>query len=280
MSALAQVDLGQGLETAWENIVSFVPLLAAFLVILLIGYLVAKALSKALNAVLERVGFDRAVERGGVGRVMERSKYDASDLLAKLVFYAVMLFVLQMAFGVFGENPISDLLFAVISFLPRVFVAILIVVVAAAVGAAVRDLVRAALGELSYGNALANAASIAIVAVGVFAALNQLQIAPAVVNGLFYAILAIIAGSAIIAVGGGGVEPMRRKWQDVMARAESEVPHIRAAQARGAEDEDAQAGDRPGGARPQPVDPAATHGGSRSATRTEATGPHRSDGRR
>ena len=45
-----------------------------------------------------------------------------------MVFYALFLIVLQMAFGVFGNNPISDLLEGVIAYLPRVIVAIVIIV--------------------------------------------------------------------------------------------------------------------------------------------------------
>ncbi len=57
-------------------------------------------------------------------------------------------------------------------------------------------------------------AGAAILTVGVFAALNQLQVAPAIVTGLFYAILAIVVGSAVIAIGGGGVKPMQQAKND------------------------------------------------------------------
>jgi Mechanosensitive ion channel, conserved TM helix len=67
-------------------VVSFVPKLLRFLVILLVGWLIAKALRKAVNAILERVGFDRPVERGGIGRALASSKYHASDLVATLVY--------------------------------------------------------------------------------------------------------------------------------------------------------------------------------------------------
>lgn len=118
------------LATALNSIATFVPQLVLFVVILLIGVLVAKVLSKAVNKVLERVGFDRAIERGGIGKALQKSTYDPSDVLAKLVYYAVMLFTLQLAFSAFGPNPISDLLTAIIAFLPQVFVAIIIIVVA------------------------------------------------------------------------------------------------------------------------------------------------------
>ena len=146
----------------------------------------AKAIGNALDKVLERAGFDRAVERGGVKRALERTKYDASGILGKLVFYLLFLFVLQLAFGVFGPNPISDMLEAVIAYIPRVIAAILIIVVASAIAAAVREMVDAALGNLGYGRVLANVAGAAVLTVGIFAALSQLEIAPAILNAVFY----------------------------------------------------------------------------------------------
>lgn len=224
---LAQTSIGDQFTEVLGDVVAFLPKFLAFLAILIIGYFVAKALERVLNAVLERVGFDRAVERGGVKRALDRSQYDASDLLAKIAFYAVMLFVLQLAFGVFGPNPISELIQGVISFLPKVFAAILIIVVASAIAAAVRDVVSASLGGLSYGKGLGNAAGIVILAIGIFAALNQIEIAPAIVNGLFYALLAIVAGSAIVAIGGSGIVPLRSYWEQALDRLDEESSRLR-----------------------------------------------------
>jgi hypothetical protein len=211
-----------GLGDAWAAVAAFLPKLVGFFLILLIGYFIAKAMTKILDRVLERVGFDRAVERGGVGTALAKTKYDASSLLAKIAFYALMLFVLQLAFGVFGPNPVSDLIRGTIAYLPNVFVAILIVVIGAAVAAAVKEIVEASLGGLSYGRALALGASTAILVIAMFAALDQLEIAPAIVTGLFYALLAILVGSAVVAIGGGGIKTMSRYWDRAANRAEQE----------------------------------------------------------
>jgi hypothetical protein len=216
-----------GVGEAWANVAEFLPKLVGFLVILVVGYFIAKAITKILDRVLERVGFDRAVERGGVGRALAKSKHDASSLLAKVAFYALMLFVLQVAFGVFGPNPVSDLIHGTIAYLPNIFVAILILVIGAAIAAAVKEIAEASLGGLSYGRGLALAASVAILVIAVFAALDQLEIAPAIVTGLFYAMLAIIVGSAIVAIGGGGISTMRSYWERAAQRAERESSAIR-----------------------------------------------------
>ncbi|HUH08033.1 MAG TPA: hypothetical protein VML96_09520 [Egibacteraceae bacterium] len=219
--------MNEALTAALTAATEFLPKLLGFLAILVIGYLLAKIIAKAVNKVLERVGFDRAVERGGLRKALAKSQYDPSDIIAKVVFYTLFLFVLTMAFGMFGDNPVSDLLASVVAFLPKIFVAILIVVVASAIAAAARELVVATLGGLSYGNMLGNLAAGAILMVGIFAALNQIEIAPAIINGLFYALLAVVAGSAIIAIGGGGIQPMRERWENTLARYDEEKESVR-----------------------------------------------------
>lgn len=221
------VDFEEGFSNAWSRIATFVPKLIGFLVILVIGYFVAKAISRIVSALLKRVGFDRVIERGGVGQALERSRFDASDILAKIVFWAAFLFVLQLAFGVFGPNPISDLIHGIIAFLPNLFVAVLILVITAALAKALTEVLKAALGAVSGGEMIARVAGMAVLAVGVFAALNQLRIAPAIVNGLFYALLAIVAGSAIVAIGGGGIATMQRYWERSASKLEEQAPQAR-----------------------------------------------------
>jgi len=108
-----------------------------------------------------------------------------------------------------------------------VFVAIVIVVVAAAVAAAVKDLVQNSLSGLSYGRMLGTVASTLIIVIGVFAALDQLEIAPAIVTGLFYAMLAIVVGSAVIAIGGAGVTEMRPYVRRALEKADSEASNVK-----------------------------------------------------
>lgn len=220
--------MNDALRDALAAVATFVPRLLLFLVILLIGFVVAKALAKAVSAVLTRVGFDRAIERGGIGRMLESSSYDASDILAKIVYYAILLFTLQLAFSAFGPNPISELLTGVIAFLPRAFVAIVIVVVAAAISAAVKGLIQNTLGGLSYGKVLANIAGVFILGLGVIAALNQVGIATTVTTPVLVAVLATIGGILVVGVGGGLVKPMQSRWERYLGTVEDEAPKMRA----------------------------------------------------
>lgn len=220
-------NLSAAATDLWRTVAVFVPKFVAFLLILLIGWFVAKAIGKAVDKILERVGFDRAVERGGVKKALAKSQYDASGIVGKLVYYALLLFVLQLAFGVFGPNPISDLITGVIAFLPKAIVAIIIVVVASAIAAAVRELIANTLGGLSYGRILANIASVFILGLGIIAALGQVGIALIVTMPVLIAVLATVAGILIVGVGGGLIRPMQSRWEGYLETMSQESGRIR-----------------------------------------------------
>ncbi len=213
MTLLAQVDIEGGLEEAWHDVVTFAPKLLGFFLILLIGWFVAKALSKVANALLERVGFDGFVERGQLRDAFERSKTEPSDVIGVIVFWLVFLIALQLAFGIWGPNPISDLLEGLIRYLPNIIVAVVILVIAALLAKVLTDVLTPLLGAVRGGTIIAKAAGLAVLVVGVFAALDQLHVAPAIVRGLFYAVLVMIVGSAVIAFGVGGI-PIAQRWME------------------------------------------------------------------
>ena len=137
-----------------------------------------------------------------------------------------MLFVLDVAFGVFGSNPISGFLHGVIGYLPLVFIAVVIIVITAAVAAAVKSLIENSLSGMPYVNVLGNLAWGFILALGIIAALNQPHIAQNALNAVLYAALAALAGIAVVAVGGGGIKTMSQRWEAAAARFDAEVPCI------------------------------------------------------
>jgi hypothetical protein len=224
---VADIDIESGLQSAWQHVATIVPKLLGFFLILLIGWFIAKALSKLTNSLLERVGFDDWVERGSLKHAFARNNTDASDLVAVLVFWTVFLITLQLAFGIWGPNPISDLLHGLIAYIPRIVVAVIILVIAAAVARVLTDVLRPMLGAVEGGDWIARAAGIAVLVIGVFAALDELQIAPAIVVGLFYALLAVIVGSLIVAFGGGGIPVAREYLQRWRVEGEAKAAEIR-----------------------------------------------------
>ncbi|WP_407939919.1 mechanosensitive ion channel family protein [Micromonospora tarapacensis] len=215
-------NFGDAVGDTLRAILLFLPKALAFVAILVAGWLIAKAALKIVDRLLERVGFDRAVERGGIRRALARSRYDASDIVARLAYYGILLLTLYLAFGIWGPNPISDLIAGVIAWLPRAFVAIVIVVVAAAIASAVKDIISGALGGLSYGRLLATVASAFILGLGIIAALNQIGVATAVTTPVLVAVLATVGGILVVGVGGGLIRPMQGRWESWLARAEQE----------------------------------------------------------
>jgi hypothetical protein len=140
---------------------------------------------------------------------------------------------------VFGPNPVSVLLAQIVGWLPRAIVAIVIVVVAAAVANALRELVGSALGGLSYGQLVARIVQVFVLALGVIAALNQIGVATAVTTPVLIAVLATVGGVIVVGVGGGMVRPMQQRWDRWLNRAEEEFPNARTreeAYQRGRED--------------------------------------------
>jgi hypothetical protein len=229
---LAAVDVTGGLEDAWSRVAVFVPRLAAFLVVLALGWAVAWALARVLERVMRRMGSERLAERSGAGRLMADAGGRSGDLtavVARLVRYALSLVALQLALGVFGPNPVSGLIDGILAWLPRGLVAVVLLLVAVAIANGLRDVVRAVLARVSCGRAVAMALWAVIVTLGVIAALGQAGIATAVVQPVLYAGLATVGGIAVVGVGGGLVGPMRSRWERWLTRAEQEVSAARGA---------------------------------------------------
>lgn len=213
-----------GLGDAWSAIAVFVPKLIGFLVILFIGWLIAKGVSKALSMVLTKLGFGRLLDKAGLGSLTRNSGIDPIGIIVKIVYYFILLIALQWAFSVFGtSNPVSGLLNQVIAYLPRIAIAIVLVVVAAAVAGVLRDLIRSALGNRPFGPMLGTITFVFVLALGSIAAVNQLGIGLAVTTPVLVTVLATIGGILVVGVGGGLIRPMQNRWEGWLNRAEREL---------------------------------------------------------
>ncbi len=253
------VNFGQGLQNLINTVAHAIPKILVFLLILVIGGFVAWLIGRLIAKGLQKIGFNRFAERGSVGQALSRGKWDASTLVGKIIYYMILLFVLQMAFGVFGPNPISVLLTAVVAWLPKAIVAIAIIIIASAIAKVVKDLINNAIGGLSYGPFLASAASVVIIVLGVIAALNQANIATTVTEPVLVAGLATVAAIVAIGVGGGLIKPMQSRWERILTSAERETSHQVAAYQRGRQDAAARAR---GGTERTPLEPSAAGQGS------------------
>jgi hypothetical protein len=112
---------------------------------------------------------------------------------------------------------------AVVGWLPRAVVAIIIIVIASAIARVVKDLINGAIGGLSYGPFLASVASVIIIALGAIAALNQVGIATTVTEPVLFTVLFTAGAVIAIGVGGGLIKPMQERWERMLSAAERET---------------------------------------------------------
>ncbi|MEV6267943.1 hypothetical protein AB0L64_12280 [Kribbella sp. NPDC051936] len=203
MSALA-IDFTQPFEDAFSKLLSFIPNLLGGLVILVVGYFVAKILGNLVGRLLGRVGFDGWMERAGVSGVLQRSGtgLTASAMLGKVVFWFVFLISFTMFASALGVPEISNFMSDMLGYIPRIFAAIVIVCLAALFANFLAAIIRGATGN----ETLAKVARYAVLVYAAFAALTQLGVAVQLTGNT---LLIVLAGGALalgLAFGLGGRE--------------------------------------------------------------------------
>jgi hypothetical protein len=207
------------LEDGIYQIVGFLPRLAAALGILMVGLAIAKMVERGTDLALHRIGFDRWMREGGVTEALERAgtTLDPSSVIAKLVFWTMMLLVILLAANALGIAAISVLFAELLAYVPNVIAAVIVLVLGIILGEFIKDLVLASAGGLPGGINLARAAKAAIILLAVFMALEQLDIAQDIVLVFFIAVVGAAALAAGIAFGLGGREiaaEISREWYE------------------------------------------------------------------
>ena len=203
----------QPLQDALSAFLSFIPQLIGALIILLVGYLIAKALQAIVGRVLEGIGFDRWMERGGIKQFFDRAdtKHTPHSILGRLVFWFVFFVAITMAADALGIPQVSAVLAQLIAYIPSIIAAILILILAALLANFLSSIVRGATGS----DILASVARYAIIVYAVFAAVTQLGIAVELTAPTFLIVLGAVALAAAIAFGLGS----REVAQDIIEKA-------------------------------------------------------------
>ncbi|MEM9613957.1 MAG: hypothetical protein AAF962_27590 [Actinomycetota bacterium] len=217
MLAQDSFDWRGPLEDSFGLVTDFVPKLALFLLILLVGLFIARWIRRIVHRVLTRIRFDSYIDRSGIGAPLERAGFaDSGRFLAQIIYYLIVLVILQMAFNMFGDNPISDALDGLVDWLPKLLVAVVLVIIGGLVANVVGDLVAGAAAGQSYGPFLTRMATIGVWLFFGLAALDQIEIGQDLIDTLTTAILASLSGILIIKFGVGGIWSARdRFWPNV-----------------------------------------------------------------
>lgn len=221
------------LEEGIFQIVAFLPRLAAALGILMVGLAIAKMVERGTDLALHRIGFDRWMREGGVTEALERAgtTLDPSSVIAKLVFWTMILLVILLAANALGIAAVSLLFAELLAYVPNVIAAVMVLVLGILLGEFIKDLVLASAGGLPGGINLARGAKAAIILLAVFMALDQLDIAQDIVLVFFIAVVGAAALAAGIAFGLGGREiaaQISREWYERNRAASRRRPIVEA----------------------------------------------------
>ncbi|MDQ3912859.1 MAG: mechanosensitive ion channel [Actinomycetota bacterium] len=211
----------QPLQDALSAFLSYVPVLIGAIIILIVGYLIAKALQAIVGRVLEGIGFDRWMERGGIKQFFDRAdtQHTPHSILGRLVFWFVFIIAITMATDALGIPQVSAVLAQLIAYIPNIIAAILILILAALLANFLSSIVRGATGS----GLLADIARYAIIVYAVFAALTQLGVAVELTAPTFLIVLGAVALAAAIAFGIGGREVAREVIEKAYNRSQQEA---------------------------------------------------------
>jgi len=224
MSYLAAIDISESLQRGFDSFFGFIPNLIGFLVILLVGWVIARIVRAAITKGLEAVGLDRALHNSDAGEYVEKVSPGArpSKLIGVIGFWLIFLFVLTAALSALKIPAVTAFMTQVLNYLPNVIAAIVIFVLAAAIAGAVGGLVAKLLGDTPTGKVVATAAPTLIMVIAVFMILNQLRIAPEIVTITYAALLGSVALGSALAFGLGGRDVASRMLEDAYRKGQEQ----------------------------------------------------------
>jgi hypothetical protein len=238
------VNIADSFENVLDTIIGFIPNLLGFLIILVIGYVVAKVVASLVRKVLEKIGIDRKVQESEANRYVDAVLPGAtpSGGIARLVFWLVFVFFLVTAIGALGIPTATNFMNQVLAFLPNVIVAILIFVVAALLSGAVAGGVSKVMGDTTTGKVVAAVVPALIMVIAMFMILEQLQIAPEIVRIAFAAVMFAIALALALAFGLGGRDVAAQLLEDAHRKTRENADTIKEDLAQGRDRAQQEAG--------------------------------------
>lgn len=150
------------------------------IVILIFGWFIASILRKIIVKTLEGIKFNDLLDKVGIGSVLAKVgfKGGACEVLGKVLFWIIMLFIIKNAADKMGIEDISNIIISLIAFLPKVMIATIIMLVGFMVADIIRNAVFAALDNvgLDYAKALAGIIFGFVFVIVLTVALSQLGI--------------------------------------------------------------------------------------------------------
>lgn len=186
------------------------PRLAVALVVLVAGWLIAKAVRFGVVKALRALNFHVLTERAGVDGFLQQggTEKDTTALFGTIVYWVAILVALIVAFNSLGLTQVTDLLTRVLLFLPKVLLALLVIIFGSYFGRFVSNAVQTYLRNIGITDAelLGRAAQYAIVAFVALIAVDQLDLGGDLVQHTFLILLGGVVFALALAFGLGGRE--------------------------------------------------------------------------
>jgi hypothetical protein len=196
------------LANAVNTILSVIPRLLGFAVILIVGWLVSSLLARGVSALLHAVRFNDLARRSGFAGFVQNMgvRQDATGVLASIVKWFFRLITLVVAFDMLGLPAVSAVLQQLVLWLPNLIVALVVLVIGGLAANALSRLVRGATAEAGFSNpdVLATVTRVAVWSFAIVVAVNQLGIATTLINTLLVGVVGALALATGLAFGLGG----------------------------------------------------------------------------
>lgn len=164
----------------WQAVGGFIPGLVGAILLIILGALVAKLLEIATVKLLEVVGVNKLKSRKSVSNTLKNTGLDIDvvALAGRLVFWVTIIIFAMTAADVLGLDAMRDVLRALLTYLPSVLAAVIILTVTIAGARLVKSAIEAALKQLSidYASLIGSVAQWAVMVFGVVLTLDQLGV--------------------------------------------------------------------------------------------------------
>lgn len=186
------------------------PRLFGALVVVLLGFVVAKLLDTLLSKVLAKVGLDRLMAGTGLTKLLGRAgiRIPVSALIGKVVYWFVLLIFLVSAAESLGLERVSATLDMLALYVPKVFGAALILLAGVLLAQLLSGLVRGAAEGvgLDYANGLARMAQGLVIIISISVAIGQLEVKTELLNYVIAIVLITVGLAVALAFGLGSRE--------------------------------------------------------------------------
>lgn len=202
-------------QNLWNDVIAFLPELVIAILVVIVGWIIGGMFKGIVERLFKSLHLNEALDKAGIDTLTKRAGYDFKPgaFMGSLIKWFVIIVFIVVALDVLRLNEVTTFFSEeVLTYLPRVIVAALIllgsVVVAQVVSASVVAAARA--GGFSAAEMLGSFTRYAIIVFAVLAALSQLQIAPEMVQTLFAGLVFGLALAFGLAFGLGGRETASR----------------------------------------------------------------------